>query len=140
MIHCKRYLNQKEKSVITANRKLAGVNAFCRYLYEAQILSEAYSVKLTKNRDKTEYKGLPPSVLHDLRETIIACGNGMHICIIEILPATGIRVSELTGLTLSDITLSELSRIRVKGKVCFSMGFLESRELGIHSFVDRSPV
>ena len=35
LIHYKRHLNQKEKSVITANRKLASVNAFCRYLYEA---------------------------------------------------------------------------------------------------------
>jgi len=116
LIHYKRYLNQKEKSIITANRKLASVNAFCRYLFEEGILPEAYTVKLTKNRDKPEYKGLPPSVLRDLRETIHRSGNVMHICIIELLLATGIRVSELMGLTLSDITLSEQSRIRVKGK------------------------
>ena len=116
LIHYKRFLNHKEKSIITANRKLASVNAFCRYLFDVQILPEAYSVKLTKNRDKPEYKGLPPSVLHDLRKTIHASGNVMHICIIELLLATGIRVSELTGLTLADISLAEQRCIRVCGK------------------------
>jgi site-specific recombinase XerD len=116
LIHYKQYLNQKEKSIITANRKLASVNAFCRYLYDMQILPEIYAVKLTKNRDKPEYKGLPATELHDLRESIIDNGNPMHICIIELLLATGIRVSELTGLKLSDISLGEQSSIRVLGK------------------------
>ncbi len=116
LIHYKRYLNQHEKSIITANRKLASVNAFCRYLFEAQILPEAYAAKLTKNRDKPEYKGLPVLELRVLRESMLASGNVMHICIIELLLATGIRVSELTGLTLSDITLSGKNCIRVQGK------------------------
>ena len=116
LINYKRYLNRKETSIITANRKLASVNAFCRYLYDARILPEAYAAKLTKNRDKPEYKGVPTDELHDLRESILQSGNAMHICIIELLLATGIRVSELTGLTLSDITLGEQSRIRVLGK------------------------
>ena len=116
LIHYKRYLNQKEKSVITANRKLASVNAFCRYLYEAQILPEVYAVKLTKSRDKPQYKGVPMLELRILRESIISSGNTLHVCIIELLLATGIRVSELTGLTLSDIALSEQSCIRVMGK------------------------
>ena len=116
LIYYKRSLNQQEKSIITANRKLASVNAFCRYLYDLGILPEAYTVKLTKNRDKPDYKGLPPSVLHDLRERIRESGNVMHICIIELLLATGIRVSELTGLMLSDITLSGKNCIRVCGK------------------------
>ena len=116
LIHYKRYLNQKEKSVITVNRKLASVNAFCRYLYESQILPEAYTVKLTKNRDKPEYKGVPIPELRGLRESILKGGNTLHICIIEMLLATGIRVSEITGLTLADITLRGENCIRVLGK------------------------
>ena len=54
--------------------------------------------------------------LHTLRESILASGNVMHICIIELLLATGIRVSELTGLTLADISLGEQNRIHVMGK------------------------
>jgi site-specific recombinase XerD len=116
LIHYKKYLNAREKTVITANRKLASVNAFCRYLYDARILSEVYTVKLTKNRDKPEYKGLPATELHDLRERIHASSNLMHICIIELLLGTGLRVSELAGLTLNDITLEENPHIRVLGK------------------------
>ena len=89
LIHYKRHLNQQEKSVITANRKLASMNAFCRFLFEAQMLTEAYAVKLTKNRDKPEYKGVPVPELRALRESIIAGGNVIHICIIELLLATG---------------------------------------------------
>lgn len=116
LIRYKKWLNAKEKTVITANRKLASVNAFCRYLYDARVLPEAYAAKLTKNRDKPEYKGLPARELCALRERIHAGGNRMHICIIELLLGTGIRVSELAGLTLSDITLGEQSHIRVLGK------------------------
>ena len=116
LIHYKRYLNQQEKSVITANRKLASVNAFCRYLFDVQILPDIYTVKLTKNHDKPEYKGVPVLELRALRESIITSGNILHICIIELLLGTGIRVSELTGLTLADITLSEQRSIRVCGK------------------------
>ncbi|MBE0600514.1 MAG: tyrosine-type recombinase/integrase [Firmicutes bacterium] len=116
LIHYKRQLNRTEKSVITANRKLASVNAFCHYLNDIGILPETYAVKLTKNRDKPEYKGVPLPELRALRESIMAGGNVMHICIIELLLATGIRVSELTGLKLVDITLSEQRCIRVRGK------------------------
>jgi integrase/recombinase XerC len=117
LIAYKRYLNAKEKTVITANRKLASVNAYCRYLYDARRIPEAYAVKLTKNRDKREYKGLEPEELHALREHVIAKGNQMHICIVELLLATGIRVSELCGLTINDIHLDgDNSYIRVLGK------------------------
>ena len=116
LITYKRYLNQRERSIITANRKLAGVNAFCRYLYDAQVLPEVYTVKLTRNRDKPQYKGLPVDDLHRLREHIHTIGNPMHICIIELLFGTGLRVSELVGLTLKDIEIEENPRIRVLGK------------------------
>ena len=59
LLNYKKYLNRKERTIITSNRKLASVNAFCRYLYDARILDEAYTVKLTKNRDKCQYKGVP---------------------------------------------------------------------------------
>ena len=117
LIAYKRFLNQKEKTVITANRKLASVNAYCRYLYDARRLPEAYAAKLTKSRDKREYKGLTPEECHQLREGILAKGNPMHTCIVELLMATGIRVSELCGLTINDISLDPASpTIRVLGK------------------------
>lgn len=117
LIAYKRYLNQKEKTVITANRKLASVNAYCRYLYDVRRLSEAYAVKLTKSRDKPEYKGLEAQELQQLHDCILKSGNPMHICIIELLLGTGIRVSELCGLTVRDMNLdAEQPSIRVLGK------------------------
>lgn len=117
LIRYKKYLNAKEKTVITANRKLASVNAFCRYLYDARLIAESYNVKLTKNRDKREYKGLTPEELNKLHDHILKTGNLLHTCIIELLMGTGIRVSELTGITLNDISLDENnSYIRVLGK------------------------
>jgi len=117
LIAYKRYLLAKEKTVITANRKIAAINAFCRYLYNERIIPEAYAAKLVKNRDKPEYRGILEDELHKLREYILAKGNLLHICIIELLLATGMRVSELTGLTLNDISLNEDSgSIKVIGK------------------------
>lgn len=106
LIAYKRFLGQKEKTVITANRKLASVNAFCRYLYDARRIPEAYAVKLTKNRDKPEYKGLAPEECRRLRQHILDVGNPMHVCMVELLMATGIRVSELCGLTMNDLRLA----------------------------------
>lgn len=117
LIAYKRFLNQKETTVITANRKLASVNAFCRYLYDARLIPEAYAAKLTKNRDKREYKGITPEECRQLRNGILAKGNPMHTCIVELLMATGIRVSELCGLTVGDLHLdTDSPTVRVLGK------------------------
>lgn len=117
LIDYKRYLNQKEKTVITANRKLASANAYCRYLYDARRLPEAYAVKLTKSRDKPEYKGLEADELHRLHACILETGNSLHICIIELLLGTGMRVGELCGLTVQDLHLDTPTPcVRVLGK------------------------
>lgn len=117
LILYKKYLIASEKTIITSNRKLASVNAFCRYLYDARILQEAYVVKLTKNRDKSQYKGVPELDLKVIRENIFKSNNMMHICIVEVLLGTGIRVSELAELTLNDIHISEdTSYLRIIGK------------------------
>lgn len=115
LLNYKKYLNRKERTIITSNRKLASVNAFCRYLYDARIIDEAYSVKLTKNRDKCQYKGLSEPDLKRIHVDILKSGNKMHICIVEVLLGTGIRVSELAELTLKDIHLEE-SYLRIIGK------------------------
>lgn len=117
LIAYKKYLIAAEKTIITSNRKLASVNAFCRYLYDVRIINEAYVVKLTKNRDKSHYKGVPEPELKVIREDIFKSNNMMHICIVEVLLGTGIRVSELAELTLNDIHISEdTSYLRIIGK------------------------
>jgi Site-specific recombinase XerD len=117
LIAYKKHLIATEKTIITSNRKLASVNAFCRYLYDARIIREAYTVKLTKNRDKSQYKGVPEDGLRLIREDMLNSKNQLHICIIEVLLGTGIRVSELAGLTINDIHISEDSNyLRIIGK------------------------
>lgn len=117
LIAYKKHLIAREKTIITSNRKLASVNAFCRYLYDARIIRDAYTVKLTKNRDKSQYKGVPEDGLKVIRDDILKSNNKLHICIIEVLLGTGIRVSELADLTVNDIHFSDdNSYLRIIGK------------------------
>lgn len=114
----KQVLLKQEVSVKTLNRKLASINTYCRYLYEEKIIDgELMHVKLIKNRDKPEYKGVPQEQLVLIREQVYQSKKLMHICILETLLGTGMRVSELANLNLSDIVFSEKANyIRILGK------------------------
>lgn len=104
----KQVLLKKEASVITVNRKLASINTFCRYLYaEKEEVLEQYHVKLIKNRDKPEYKGIQQEMSPLLKELVYKSKKPLHICILEVLLGTGIRVSELVDLNLKDVVFSE---------------------------------
>lgn len=117
LIKYKKHLMDVNQSILSTNRKLASLNSFCKFLYNDLVLAEVLTIKLIKNRDKGEYKGLQPNDLHRLREEIHQQGNKQHICIMEVLLATGIRVSELCDLRLQDITITDSkSYIRVVGK------------------------
>lgn len=111
----KKHLLNTNKSVVTANRKVASVNALCKWLYETN--ADKINIKAVKNRDARQYKGLEEKDLRKLRAEIHRNRNPLHICIIEILLGTGLRVSELCGLKLQDIELSERKgTIKVIGK------------------------
>lgn len=114
----KQVLLKQEVSVKTLNRKLASINTYCRYLYEEKVNDgDLIHVKLIKNRDKPEYKGVPQEQLVLIREQVYQSKNPMHICILETLLGTGMRVSELANLNLSDIVFSEkANHIRILGK------------------------
>lgn len=74
-------------------------------------------MKLIKNRDKPEYKGIQPEKLPLLRELVYQSKNSLHICILELLLGTGIRVSEMVNLNLNDVTFLEMrGSIRILGK------------------------
>jgi site-specific recombinase XerD len=107
LLEYKQVLLKQNITVITVNRKLASINTFCRYLWETNKVSEEYHVKLIKNRDKPEYKGIQPEMLPLLKELVYQSKKPLHICILELLLGTGIRVSELVNLNLNDVTLSE---------------------------------
>ena len=117
LIEYKKYLLDGNQSILSTNRKLASLNSFCKFLYNEHVLADIFALKLIKNRDKGEYKGLQPNDLNLLRGNIHRQGNKQHICIIEVLLATGVRVSELCSLRLQDITITESkNHIKVIGK------------------------
>jgi len=117
LLEYKQVLLKKEASVITVNRKLASINTFCRYLFETTQLPEQYHVKLIKNRDKPEYKGIQLEKLPLLKELVYQSKKPLHICILELLLGTGIRVSEMVNLNLNDVVFSETrSSIHILGK------------------------
>jgi len=116
-IEYKKHLLNTNESVVTANRKIASINAFCKWLYESGATPAEVNIKAVKNRDARQYKGLEERELRKLRAEIHRNRNQMHICIIEILLGTGLRVSELCNIRLRDIDISERKgTIKVIGK------------------------
>lgn len=116
-IEYKKHLLNTNESVVTANRKIASINALCKWLYESGTTPTEVSIKAVKNRDARQYKGLEERDLRRLRAEIHRNRNQMHICIIEVLLGTGLRVSELCNIRLRDINITERKgTIRVIGK------------------------
>lgn len=116
-IEYKKYLFTTNKSVVTANRKVASINALCKWFYESGSTPEEINIKAVKSRDGRQYKGLEEKDLRKLRAEIHRNRNPLHICIIELLFGTGLRVSELCNLKLQNIEISERKgSIKVLGK------------------------
>lgn len=107
LVEYKKHLQSSGEAVITINRKLASINSFIKYMHQEGIINEAISVGIIKDKDKKQFKGIEDRELWKLRNEIHRSGNQMHICIIEILLQTGIRVSELVNIKLNDIKISE---------------------------------
>lgn len=106
-VEYKKHLQKGQQAIITINRKLASLNVFLQWMKEAEYIKEEISVKPIKNRDVITYKGLEQQDVWKLRKEIHREGNLMHICMIELLLQTGIRVSELVNIRLSDIEITE---------------------------------
>lgn len=107
LVEYKKHLQSSNEAVITINRKLASINSFLKYMHQEGIINEVISVGIIKDKDKKQFKGIEDRELWKLRNEIHRSGNQMHICIIEILLQTGIRVSELVNIKLNDIKISE---------------------------------
>ncbi|MFD4930805.1 tyrosine-type recombinase/integrase [Peribacillus butanolivorans] len=116
----------KKLSVISINRKLKSVVLFQNFLHATSETEAIVNVKevLQKNTIESdpEVKIVEKQDLYKLKRTIEASVNKRDICIYYILFGTAVRVSELIGLELDDIHLTErngannYSYIIVKGK------------------------
>ncbi|AJA48505.1 putative tyrosine recombinase XerC-like [Clostridium pasteurianum DSM 525 = ATCC 6013] len=107
LIHFKKFQKGTEASITTINRKLASVNSFYKYMYQKGFINEELKVEQYKDKDAKQYKGLDERQLWKIRAEIHKAKNLFHICIFEILINTGIRVSELINIKLSDIQISD---------------------------------
>lgn len=108
---------EKTTSITTTNRKISSLNQFINWLYTNEAIKEPYHIKSIKDTTPLEFKGLEETDEKRLRKEIYLSKNKMHICLFELLRNTGIRVSELCCIKLSDIKITDKKgSILVHGK------------------------
>ncbi len=123
---CFLHKNFKPKS---AKRKIASLKAFCNYLTYEDILNSAPFSKIRTDfrEPKTLPKVIPLNTIQQLIEKVYSLlhhypvNSKTHsyilrdIAVIELLFATGLRVSELSNLKLKDVDLSSYT-LNIYGK------------------------
>ncbi len=114
------YLSEKGEKKTSISRKISALRSFFKYLLKERIikLNPAESVPLPK-LDKPLPKFLTITEVNELLEEKEKDKDNFtkirDDAILELLYATGIRISELVSLNLEDINFKE-QLIRVKGK------------------------
>jgi integrase/recombinase XerC len=110
------YRRKLKKSSIA--RKLASIRAFFRYLYTEGYIKHN-PAKLVSSPKREQH--LPRFLTIDEAFNLMETPHGDNFiatrdrAILELLYSSGLRVSELTGLNISDLDIKE-SLIRVRGK------------------------
>jgi integrase/recombinase XerC len=116
-VEYKKHLQSTDQAILTINRKIASVNVFAQWMYKQGYIKQEIHIEAVRNKAVRQYKGLEEKDLWKLRNEIHRMGNGMHMCMIELLMGTGIRVSELVGIKLKDMEISERKgMLKVLGK------------------------
>lgn len=111
------YEEQKEKAT-TISRKISSIRSFYRYLSSRRIVdNSAFSLLVLPKKEKKLPKFFEYSELKEMF-AIPDLSNSLgqrNALILEMLYATGVRVSELVGIKIEDISFSEKT-IRILGK------------------------
>jgi len=112
------YLYDKKYNRNSISRKLSGVRNFYNYLYNNDIVSENYFIDI---HNPKKIKGLPNYLkeeevdkLFDIPDINNPLGQ-RNLLILEMLYATGVRVSELVNIKIKDINIYNNS-IKIIGK------------------------
>jgi site-specific recombinase XerD len=111
------HLATKKASAVTRKRKLAAIRGFLKFLKDNQIIygnpADTIEGPIREERDsaillKTEYKALLQ----------VAGGNSRDLAMVTLFLQTGLRVSELVNLKLTDIdfTSNEITVRQGKGR------------------------
>lgn len=112
------YLKEKGRAVSTISRSIAAIKSFYQYLVEADYLEQDPAEGLETPRIN---KKLPKilsirEVEELLKQPDVSCPCGLRDkAMLELLYATGLRVSELISLNISDINL-DMGYVKCCGK------------------------
>ena len=112
------YMTENKYSNKTISRKLSSLRTFFKYLVKKEIINNNPMILISNPKEE---KKLPKYLNYGEIEKILEIPNkettlGLrNACILEILYSTGIRVSELVNLKISDIDFYN-KKIRVLGK------------------------
>jgi integrase len=104
--------HEQQKSMSTINLRVSALRAWCAWLVDQGYLplDPAARVKLISGHSGSKREGLSsPQVNALLRQTQASRNPARNYAIVQVLLQTGIRLSECSGLTLSDITFGERS-------------------------------
>lgn len=110
-------------TAVSIRRKLAAVRSFFKYLQrcgllDANVAKLLRSPKLPKTLPRVISEERASNLLNQLPQKAATLGKRFperDLAIVELLYGTGVRVSELAGLRLEDLDLSD-KWIRVRGK------------------------
>lgn len=104
-----RFLEKKQRKAATISRNIASIRAFCHYLVREGVLMMDVSETLKAPRVEKKLPGvLSPEEVERLMDAVQGTSPKelRDKAMLELLYATGIRVSELIGLKLSDVNLT----------------------------------
>lgn len=111
--------NKSQIAVRTVARRLSALRQFYRYLVSENIRKDDPTTTIeSPKQGRTLPKTLSEAEVTQLIKTAAAQGGGDSVrlvCLLEMLYATGLRVSELVGLPLSAVT-DEAQFLMVDGK------------------------
>ena len=101
-------------SGVTRVRKLAAIREYCKFLVDEKSISSSPAENIIRPKQERKQRVFL-RVDEYMRLLNAASGNSRDYAILQLFLQTGIRVSELVGLTLSDIDLDE-GIILINGK------------------------
>ncbi|WP_188048543.1 tyrosine-type recombinase/integrase [Bacillus sp. CH30_1T] len=94
------FLEQKGKSPITTDKVFGVIRTFAKYLKRPDI---TFDIKIKQGNKKDEIETLSKEDCEELLSEVRESENERNIAIVYMLLHTGIRVSELCALNISDI-------------------------------------
>lgn len=104
------YLYDKNVSRATISRKLSSLRSFYNYLYKNDIVSKNYFSNIKNPKKENSLPKFVKDIDIDKMFNIPDIRNAIgqrNLLIIRMLYATGVRVSELVNIKLSDIDINE---------------------------------